>query len=83
MSLKLKSHKPQISLKFWDKIVMMDHKRDSDHPSKRKCNKFPDCGRGDQCWYVHGREIVQQGPQRIAQQNSILVCNVCEQIETI
>ena len=34
---------------FSDKITMMDHKRDSDHPSKRKCNQFPERGRESQC----------------------------------
>ena len=46
--------------KFKDKVSMMDHKRDSDHPSKKKCNKFPDCEREGSCWYVHERPM---GPQ--------------------
>ena len=29
----------------------MDHKRDSDHPSKKKCNQ-PDCQKS-KCWNVH------------------------------
>ena len=68
--------------KFRDKNTMMDHKRDSDHPSKHKCNKFPECERGDQCWYVHGKQIVQQGTHRKAQENPTFACNVCEQVFT-
>ena len=30
---------------------MMDHNRDSDHPSKKKCNQH-DC-LISKCWYVH------------------------------
>ena len=30
---------------------MMYQKRDSDHPSKKKCN-LPDCQKS-KCWYVH------------------------------
>ena len=63
--------------KFRDKNTMMDHKRDSDYPSKHKCNKFPECERGVQCWYVHGKQIVQQGTHRKAQANPTFACNVC------
>ena len=42
---------------FKDKVTMMDHKHDSDHPSKRKCNKFPDCERAKECWFVHHIEV--------------------------
>ena len=61
---------------------MMDHKRDSDHPSKHKCYKIPECERGDKCLYVHGKQIVQQGTHRKAQANPTFACNVCEQAFT-
>ena len=31
---------------FNTKVERMDHKRDNDHPSKRKCTQDPDCERG-------------------------------------
>ena len=36
---------------FPTKNVMMDHKRHSAYPSKKKCNQ-PDCQKS-MCWYVH------------------------------
>ena len=64
--------------KFSDKVSMMDHKQDSDHPSRKKCNK-PDCERGERCWYVH-RNIVPLGNQQTAQENTSFTCNDCQQI---
>ena len=49
--------------KFKDKIAMLDHKRDSDHPSKRKCNQQPDCERGVKCWYKHTNHMLSQVTQ--------------------
>ena len=58
---------------FRDKVTMMDHKRDSDHPSKRKCNKLPDCERGSECWFVHN---INKSPQANIREQS-LSCNTC------
>ena len=54
---------------------MMDHKRDSDHPSKRKCNQFPDCSR-PKCWYVHPH----QGPEEATpvQTQKRFKCTTCK-----
>ena len=53
----------------------MDHKRDSDHPSKRKCNQFPDCSR-PRCWYVHPH----QGPEEATpvQTQRRFNCTTCQ-----
>ena len=66
--------------KFKDKVAMMNHKRDSDHPSKKKCNKFPDCERAEECWYMHRTEMLPQISKRTSQEATHLACNVCEQI---
>ena len=68
-------------MEFPDKISMMDHKRDSDHPSKRKCNK-PECERGVLCWYVHRIHVPQQAVQIPQQQISVLTCKDCQQVFT-
>ena len=68
--------------KFKDKVSMMDHKRDSDHPSKKKCNKFPDCEREGSCWYVHERPMGPQTNPQTSQENQSFSCNVCEQVFT-
>ena len=59
---------------------MMDHKRDSDHPSKRKCNQFPDCERNDRCWFVHRRQTSSQINPNEIQPDTRLTCNTCEQV---
>ena len=59
---------------------MMNHNRDSDHPSKKKCNKFPDCGRTEGCWYVHGQQINPHTTPQGAQENTLFICKVCEQV---
>ena len=66
--------------KFKDKVSMMNHKRDSDHPSKKKCNKFPDCERAEECWYKHCSVMPPQIPQVSSQKTTHLACNVCKQI---
>ena len=60
---------------FSDKIKMMDHKRDSDHPSKRKCNQFPDCAR-PRCWYVHPNQVTEESAPRQPQKQ--LTCTTCQ-----
>ena len=62
--------------KFQTKDAMMDHKRDSDHPSKRKCNQDPDCERGARCWYVH-RTPASAQTLRAGQQEEMLTCTTC------
>ena len=54
---------------------MMDHKRDSDHPSKRKCNQFPDCAR-PRCWYVHPTPGTEEASP--TQPQKILTCITCQ-----
>ena len=66
--------------KFKDKIAMMDPKRDSDHPSKRKCNQFPDCERGVRCWYRHIGQVSPQVVQRTGTQATSFTCKDCEQV---
>ena len=64
--------------RFKDKVSMMNHKRDSDHPSKKKCNKFPDCERTEGCWYIHGTQVITHTNPQGAQENTTFICNVCE-----
>ena len=66
--------------KFKDKIAMMDHKRDSDHPTKRKCNQYPDCERGVRCWYRHIEQVSPQVAQRAESQATSFTCKDCEQV---
>ena len=66
--------------KFNDRIAMIDHKRDSDHPSKRKCNQFPDCERGVRCWYRHIGQVSPQVVQRTGNQATSFTCKNCEQV---
>ena len=68
--------------RFKDKVSMMNHKRDSDHPSKKKCNKFPDCERTEGCWYIHGTQVITHTNPQGAQENTTFICNVCEQVFT-
>ena len=65
---------------FKDKVSMMDHKRDSDHPSKRKCNRLPDCEKGSQCWFVHSGQVRPQTPSRAQSNPTVLTCRDCEQV---
>ena len=66
--------------KFKDKTAMMDHKRDSDHPSKRKCNQFPDCERGVRCWYRHIGQVSPQASRITEPQTTSFTCKDCEQV---
>ena len=68
--------------RFKDKVSMMNHKRDSKHPSKRKCNIFPDCERTEGCWFVHGTQVIHHETPQEAQENNLFTCNVCEQVFT-
>ena len=68
-------------VQFKDKVTMMDHKRDSDHPSKRNCNK-PDCERGILCWYKHRSHVLPQAVQNVANNTSLLTCKDCQQVFT-
>ena len=68
--------------KFRSKVEMMDHKRDSDHPSKKKCNKFPNCERGERCWYMHNTQVHSQITHVRSQVVTQLACNLCEQVFT-
>ena len=63
-------------LEFNDKITMMDHKRDSDHPSKRKCNQ-PDCQR-QRCWYVHKPLLSSQTQGVNHQEEHRFMCKTCQ-----
>ena len=58
----------------------MDHKRDSDHPSKRKCNQQPDCERGVKCWYKHTNHVLSQVTQNSQPQLTSWTCKECEQV---
>ena len=60
---------------FSDKIKMMHHKRDSDHPSKRKCNQFPDSTR-PRCWYVHRTSGTEEAAPTQPQKR--LICTTCQ-----
>ena len=65
---------------FKDKATMMDHKRDSDHPSKRKCNRLPDCEKGSKCWFVHSGQVRPQTSSRAPANSTVLTCRDCEQV---
>ena len=65
---------------FKDRVSMMDHKRDSDHPSKRKCNRIPDCERGLLCWFVHRDNVPPQLSSRAPTQPTNYTCRDCEQV---
>ena len=54
----------------------MDHKRDSDHPSKRKCNQYPDCSR-PRCWYIHPNQEVSDNALRPTEKK--FNCKTCQQ----
>ena len=71
-SQKVKCH--NCKLDFNDKKSMMDHKRDSNHPSKRKCNN-PNC-QHTRCWYVH-TTLVTPEVQR-TEEPSRLTCTSCQ-----
>ena len=55
---------------------MMDHKRDSDHPSKKKCNA-PDCQR-PKCWYVHTAQIISNSPRENPREQPRFICKNCQ-----
>ena len=65
---------------FKDKVTMMDHKRASDHPSKRKCNRLPDCKKGNLCWFVHSGQGSPQPTSRAPVQPTRMTCRDCEQV---
>ena len=55
---------------------MMDHKRDSDHPSKKKCNQH-DCQKS-KYWYVH-KTLMQTSNDVINQQDiQRFICKTCQ-----
>ena len=41
--------------KFFRKKDLMNH-RVVEQPSTRKCRKFPNCDKGNACWYVHPKD---------------------------
>ena len=47
--------------RFMRKKDLMNH-RVVEHPSKRICKKFPNCFRGNECWYVHPEEAMDTSP---------------------
>ena len=61
---------------FTTKNEMMDHKRDSDHPSKKKCNE-PDCQR-PQCWYVHTPQNISNSPRENPRVQPRFTCTTCQ-----
>ena len=65
---------------FKDKATMMDHKRDSDHPSKRKCHRLPDYEKGSLCWFVHSVQVCPQTPSRAPAHPTVFTCRDCEQV---
>ena len=61
---------------FPTKSEMMDHKRDSDHPSKKKCNQ-PECQK-TKCWYVHSTSLSVNTEPVNQQEQSRFKCNTCQ-----
>ena len=56
---------------------MIEHRR-INHPSNRKCNKFPACENGDRCLYKHeGTSQTGQAQVNQAQEN-IFTCRTCK-----
>ena len=56
---------------------MIDHRR-VNHPSNKKCNKFPACERGDRCLYrPEGRNETGETQENQASEN-IVICRTCK-----
>ena len=61
---------------------MIEHRR-INHPSTKKCNKFPNCERGDRCLYVHEGssddiETAEAAPSEAQGRNGI-ICRTCKE----
>ena len=63
---------------FNTKVEMMDDRRDSDHPSKRKCTQDPECERGTQCWFRHRRPRQTQNSSRTEHNGNNFTCKTCQ-----
>ena len=59
-------------------INLMNHRKEL-HPSKKKCNKFPDgkCIRGKTCWYVHEEDLMDVD-ESFKKEEMLHKCYICE-----
>ena len=57
---------------------MIEHRR-VNHPSNKKCNKFPYCERGERCLYKHEGEIETAETQRNQTQEGLFSCRTCNE----
>ena len=57
---------------------MIEHRR-MNHPSNKKCNKFPNCERGDRCLYKHEGEIESVQTHTNNTQEGLMSCRSCSE----